>query len=154
MILTIGHPDRWRLSVYGSDAVYRCGQLLFIHKLRGLDIGGSMETQTWAQYMKMGEWEAWLKSGTGADKTDSWSLGFWERTGGVSAATATFLSNGDFPRFWRFELASRSEPGRVGSFRQKRGEVPVEECRVAADCRKRHPVRSQKSGNDRRCSVL
>ena len=28
------------------------------------------ETQTWAASNEMGEWEAWLKAGTGDDKTD------------------------------------------------------------------------------------
>jgi hypothetical protein len=34
----------------------------------------------------MGEWEAWIKAGTGDDKTDIVVVAdFWERTGGLSS---------------------------------------------------------------------
>jgi len=56
--------------------------------------------------MRWGEWEAWLKAGTGDDKgTDTWSLRI---SGSVpvafSAATATFLPPGTSPA-WRKLLA-------------------------------------------------
>jgi hypothetical protein len=40
----------------------------------------------------MGEWEAWIKAGTGDDKTDIVVIAdFWQRDGVSLAATATFL---------------------------------------------------------------
>mgnify|MGYP003693689247 CR=1 FL=1 len=66
----------------------------------------------------MGEWEAWLKAGTGDDKTDIVVVAdFWERTGGVFSRDRDISSNGDFTRFGGFDSRSVNEPGRVGSFR-------------------------------------
>src|SRR5439155_1685041 len=67
---------------------------------------------------EMGEWEAWIKAGTGDDKTDIVVVAdFWERTGGVFSRDRDISSNGDFTRFGGFDSRSVNEPGRVGSFR-------------------------------------
>ena len=53
------------------------------------------ETQTWAASNDMGEWEAWLKAGTGDDKTDIVVIAdFYQRTGGLFSRTATFPATG------------------------------------------------------------
>ena len=56
----------------------------------------------------MGEWEAWLKAGTGDDKTNIVVIAdFWERTGGSSAVTANLSSNGvSNPLGWDWMLAA------------------------------------------------
>ena len=42
----------------------------------------------------MGEWEAWLKAGTGDDKTDIVVIAdFWERTGGIFSRDRDISSN-------------------------------------------------------------
>src|SRR5436305_12931106 len=42
----------------------------------------------------MGEWEAWIKAGTGDDKTDIVLIAdFWERTGGLFSADRDLSSN-------------------------------------------------------------
>ena len=42
----------------------------------------------------MGEWEAWLKAGTGDDKTDIVVIAdFWQRTGGLFSRDRDISSN-------------------------------------------------------------
>src|SRR6266404_4970290 len=66
----------------------------------------------------MGEWEAWLKAGTGDDKTDIVVIAdFWERTGGIFSRDRDISSNA-FQRLWGgFDARDTSEPGRVRQFR-------------------------------------
>jgi outer membrane receptor protein involved in Fe transport len=66
----------------------------------------------------MGEWETWIKAGTGDDKTDIVVIAdFWERTGGVFSRDRDISSNGNFVPFGGFDARSGNEPGRVGSLR-------------------------------------
>src|SRR5438874_4710290 len=105
-------------AVYGSDAVTGVVNFFLIHKFRGLEIGGSYGNTNLGASNEMGEWEAWLKAGTGDDKTDIVIVAdFWERTGGVFSRDRDISSNGDFTRFGGFDSRSVNEPGRVGSFR-------------------------------------
>src|SRR5437870_84309 len=105
-------------AVYGSDAVTGVVNFFLIHKFRGLEIGGSYGNTNLGASNEMGEWEAWLKAGTGDDKTDIVVVAdFWERTGGVFSRDRDISSNGDFTRFGGFDSRSRNEPGRLGSFR-------------------------------------
>ena len=105
-------------AVYGSDAVTGVVNFFLIHKFRGLEIGGSYGNTNLGASNEMGEWEAWLKAGTGDDKTDIVVVAdFWERTGGVFSRDRDISSNGDFTRFGGFDSRSVNEPGRVGSFR-------------------------------------
>src|SRR5215813_9164595 len=57
-------------AVYGSDAVAGVVNFFLIHKFRGLEIGGSYGNTNLGASNEMGEWEAWIKTGTGDDKTD------------------------------------------------------------------------------------
>src|SRR5437763_4408056 len=57
-------------AVYGSDAVTGVVNFFLVHKFRGLEIGGSYGNTNLGASNDMGEWEAWLKAGTGDDKTD------------------------------------------------------------------------------------
>src|SRR6476660_9281152 len=105
-------------AVYGSDAIAGVVNFFLIHKFRGLEIGGTYGNTNMGASNDMGEWEAWIKAGTGDDKTDIVVVAdFWQRTGGVYSRDRDISSNGDFTRFGGFDSRSRSEPGRVGSFR-------------------------------------
>jgi iron complex outermembrane recepter protein len=105
-------------AVYGSDAVTGVVNFFLIHKFRGLEIGGSYGNTNLGASNEMGEWEAWLKAGTGDDKTNIVVVAdFWERTGGVFSRDRDISSNGNFTRFGGFDSRSVNEPGRVGSFR-------------------------------------
>src|SRR5881398_3856001 len=71
-------------AVYGADAVAGVVNFFLIHKFRGLEIGGTYGNTNLGGSNDMGEWEAWLKAGTGDDKTDIVVIAdFWERTGGL-----------------------------------------------------------------------
>src|SRR5207244_3018158 len=74
-------------AVYGSDAVTGVVNFFLLHKFRGLEIGGSYGNTNLGASNDMGEWEAWIKAGTGDDKTDIVVVAdFWERTGGLFSA--------------------------------------------------------------------
>ena len=68
-------------AVYGSDAIAGVVNFLLVHKFRGLEIGGTYGNTDLGASNDMGEWEAWIKAGTGDDKTDIVV---------ISAATAIF----------------------------------------------------------------
>src|SRR5204862_2821226 len=57
-------------AVYGADAVAGVVNFFLVHKFRGLEIGGTYGNTNLGASNDMGEWEAWLKAGTGDDKTD------------------------------------------------------------------------------------
>ncbi len=105
-------------AVYGSDAIAGVVNFFLIHKFRGLEIGGSYGNTNLGASNDMGEWEAWLKAGTGDDKTDIVVIAdFWERTGGLFSRDRDISSNGNFTRLGGFDTRSGNEPGRIGSFR-------------------------------------
>jgi iron complex outermembrane receptor protein len=105
-------------AVYGADAVAGVVNFFLIHKFRGLEIGGSYGNTNLGASNDMGEWEAWLKAGTGDDKTDIVVVAdFWERTGGLFSRDRDLSSNGNFIRFGGFDARSSNFPGRVPGFR-------------------------------------
>jgi iron complex outermembrane recepter protein len=105
-------------AVYGSDAVTGVVNFFLLHKFRGLEIGGSYGNTNLGASNDMGDWEAWLKAGTGDDKTDIVVVAdFWERTGGLFSRDRDISSNGFFIPFGGFDTRSGNEPGRVQSFR-------------------------------------
>src|SRR5204863_4823210 len=57
-------------AVYGSDAIAGVVNFFLVHKFRGLEIGGTYGNTNLGASNEMGEWEAWIKAGTGDDKTD------------------------------------------------------------------------------------
>ena len=104
-------------AVYGSDAVTGVVNFFLIHKFRGLEIGGSYGNTNLGASNDMGEWEAWIKAGTGDDKTDIVVIAdFWERTGGLFSRDRDISANGNFIPFGGFNVRSGNEPGRVQRF--------------------------------------
>ncbi len=105
-------------AVYGSDAISGVVNFFLVHKFRGLEIGGTYGNTNMGASNDMGEWEAWLKAGTGDDKTDIVVIAdFWERTGGVFSRDRDISANGFFIPFGGVETRSGNEPGRVQSRR-------------------------------------
>src|SRR5213082_3352664 len=101
-------------AVYGSDAVAGVVNFFLVHKFRGLEIGGSYGNTNLGASNEMGEWEAWLKAGTGDDKTDIVVIAdFWQRLGGVFSRDRDISSNGFFIPFGGFDARSGNFPGRV-----------------------------------------
>src|SRR5881409_1219656 len=105
-------------AVYGSDAIAGVVNFFLVHKFRGLEIGGSYGNTNLGASNDMGEWEAWLKAGTGDDKTDIVVIAdFWERTGGVFSGDRDISSNAFQIPFGGFDNRSGNFPGRVASRR-------------------------------------
>ena len=105
-------------AVYGSDAVTGVVNFFLIHKFRGLEIGGSYGNTNFGASNEMGEWETWIKAGTGDDKTDIVVVvDFWERTGGLFSADRDISSNAFQIPWGGFDPRSGNLPGRVEGFR-------------------------------------
>ena len=105
-------------AVYGSDAVTGVVNFFLIHKFRGLEIGGSYGNTNLGASNEMGEWEAWIKAGTGDDKTDIVVIAdFWERTGGLFSRDRDISSNAFQIPSGGFDVRSGNFPGRVEGFR-------------------------------------
>ncbi len=104
-------------AVYGTDAVAGVVNFFLLHRFRGLEIGGSYGNTNLGASNDMGEWEAWIKAGTGDDKTDIVVIAdFWERTGGVFSADRHLSANAFYIPWGGFDARSGSFPGRVGRF--------------------------------------
>ena len=109
-------------AVYGSDAIAGVVNFFLIHKFRGLEIGGTYGNTNLGASNEMGEWEAWIKAGTGDDKTDIVVIAdFWQRLNGVFSRDRDISSNGNFIPFGGNDVRSSNEPGRVGGFRLRPG---------------------------------
>src|SRR5438067_7812879 len=105
-------------AVYGADAVAGVVNFFLIHKFRGLEIGGTYGNTNLGGSNDMGEWEAWLKAGTGDDKTDIVVIAdFYQRSGGVFSRDRDISSNGNFVPFGGFDVRSGNFPGRVAGSR-------------------------------------
>jgi outer membrane receptor protein involved in Fe transport len=101
-------------AVYGADAVAGVVNYFLIHKFRGLEIGGTYGNTNLGGSNDMGEWEAWLKAGTGDDKTDILVIAdFWERTGGLFSRDRDISSNANQIPWGGADNRSGNEPGRV-----------------------------------------
>src|SRR5207249_7990644 len=104
-------------AIYGADAIAGVGNFILVHKFRGLETGFSYGNTNAGASNDMGEWEAWLKAGTGDDKTDIVVIAdFFERTGGVFSRDRDISSNGDFIRFGGLDNRSGNHPGHYGGF--------------------------------------
>ena len=100
-------------AVYGSDAVAGVVNFFLIHKFRGLEIGGTYGNTNLGASNDMGEWEAWIKAGTGDDKTDIVVIAdFWQRTGGLFSTDRDISANAFFIPFGGFDQRSGYFPGR------------------------------------------
>src|SRR6478672_6052587 len=101
-------------AVYGSDAIAGVVNFFLVHKFRGLEIGYTYGNSNMGASNEMGEWEAWLKAGTGDDKTDIVVIAdFWQRLGGIFSRDRDISSNGNFNPFGGFDARSGNFPGRV-----------------------------------------
>jgi iron complex outermembrane receptor protein len=112
-------------AVYGSDAVAGVVNFFLIHKFRGLEIGGSYGNTNLGASNDMGEWEAWLKAGTGDDKTDIVVIAdFWQRTGNIFSRDRDLSSNAFQIPWGGIDARVVDEPGSVGRFRDFRRLIP------------------------------
>jgi iron complex outermembrane receptor protein len=99
-------------AVYGSDAITGVVNFFLVHKFRGLEIGGSCGNTNLGASNDMGEWEAWIKAGTGDDKTEIVVIAdFWKRTGGVFSTDRDISANAFYMPWGGFDNRSFNEPG-------------------------------------------
>jgi iron complex outermembrane receptor protein len=99
-------------AVYGSDAITGVVNFFLIHKFRGLEIGGSYGNTNLGASNDMGEWEAWIKAGTGDDKTEIVVIAdFWEQTGGLFSTDRDLSANAFYIPWGGFDRRSGNEPG-------------------------------------------
>src|SRR5215471_15834697 len=101
-------------AVYGADAIAGVVNFFLIHKFRGLEIGGTYGNTDLGASNDMGEWEAWIKAGTGDDKTDIVVIAdFFARTGGIFSRDRDISANADQTDFGGFDGRSSNFPGRI-----------------------------------------
>ena len=104
-------------AVYGSDAITGVVNFFLIHKFRGLEIGGSYGNTNIGASNDMGEWEAWIKAGTGDDKTEIVVIAdFWERSGGIFTRDRDLSANAFYIPFGGFDNRGTG-PGHIQGFR-------------------------------------
>jgi iron complex outermembrane receptor protein len=104
-------------AVYGSDAVAGVVNFFLVHKFRGLEIGGSYGNTNLGASNDMGEWEAWLKAGTGDSKTNIVVIAdFWERTGGLFSRDRDLSANAFYIPFGGASHRSGTFPGSIQVF--------------------------------------
>src|SRR2546426_2125911 len=104
-------------AVYGSDAIAGVVNFFLIHKFRGLEIGGSYGNTNLGASNDMGEWEAWIKAGTGDDKTEIVVIAdFWERTGGIFSSDRDLSANAFQIPWGGFDKRSGNFPGMLQFF--------------------------------------
>src|SRR5213595_3707508 len=102
-------------AVYGTDAIAGVVNFFLIHKFRGLEIGGTYGNTDLGASNDMGEWEAWLKAGTGDDKTDIVVIAdFYQRTGGVFSRDRDLTANAFQIPWGGFEARNGPFPGKIG----------------------------------------
>src|SRR5215510_13794918 len=99
-------------AVYGSDAIAGVVNFFLLHKFRGLEIGGSYGNTNLGASNDMGEWEAWMKAGTGDDKTEIVVIAdFWQRTGGVFSSDRDISANAFYMPWGGFDNRSGNVSG-------------------------------------------
>ncbi|MGA7276037.1 MAG: TonB-dependent receptor plug domain-containing protein, partial [Candidatus Udaeobacter sp.] len=103
-------------AVYGSDAIAGVVNFFLVHKFRGLEIGGNYGNTDMGGSNDMGEWETWIKAGTGDDKTDIVVIAdFWQRTDGIFSSDTNISANGNFAAFGGLDARSSNFPGAINA---------------------------------------
>ena len=101
-------------AVYGSDAVAGVFNIFLLHKFRGLEIGGSYGNTNLGASNDMGEWEAWIKAGTGDDKTEILVIADFYNRAAIYSRDRYLSSNADLGLFFGgFDNRSANFPGAI-----------------------------------------
>jgi iron complex outermembrane recepter protein len=104
-------------AVYGSDAVAGVINIFLLHKFRGLEIGGNYGNTNLGASNDMGEWEGWLKAGTGDDKTDILVIADFYGHAAIYSSDRDLESNAFSIPWGGLDRRSGFFPGRVGNRR-------------------------------------
>ena len=106
-------------AIYGADAIAGVFNIILIHKFRGLEIGGTYGNTNMGASNDAREVEAWIKAGTGDDKTDILIIADAYDRGAIFSRDRNLTSNGNAIPFGGADIRSINKPG--GSFCRRRG---------------------------------
>jgi len=98
-------------AIYGADAIAGVFNIILIHKFRGLEIGGTWGNTNAGASNDAREVEAWLKAGTGDDKTDILIIADAYDRGAIFSRDRNLTSNGNAIPFGGFDGRSDNRPG-------------------------------------------
>jgi iron complex outermembrane receptor protein len=104
-------------AVYGTDAVAGVINIFLLHKFRGLEIGGSYGNTNMGASNDAGEWEGWLKAGTGDDKTDIVVIADFYNRAAIYTRDRDLESNAFSIPWGGFDFRSPFFPGQVRGLR-------------------------------------
>jgi iron complex outermembrane receptor protein len=104
-------------AIYGSDAVAGVINIFLLHKFRGLEIGGSYGNTNMGASNDAGEWEGWLKAGTGDDKTDIVVIADFYDRAAIYSSDRQLTSNAFSIPWGGTDFRTVFFPGRIGDFR-------------------------------------
>ena len=82
-------------AIYGADAIAGVFNIILIHKFRGLEIGGTYGNTNMGASNDAREIEAWIKAGTGDDKTDILIIADAYDRGAIFSRDRNLTSNGN-----------------------------------------------------------
>ena len=93
-------------AIYGADAIAGVFNIILIHKFRGLEIGGTYGNTNAGASNDAREVEAWIKAGTGDDKTDILIIADAYDRGAIFSRDRNLTSNGQRNTIWRWLMAA------------------------------------------------
>ncbi len=101
-------------AIYGADAIAGVFNIILIHKFRGLEIGGTYRNTNLGASNDARETEAWMKAGTGDDKTDILIIADAYDREAIFSRDRNLTSNGQRDTFWRRpDVRSSNSPGGI-----------------------------------------
>src|SRR6476620_2145365 len=98
-------------AIYGADAIAGVFNIILIHKFRGLEIGGTWGNTNMGASNDARETEAWLKAGTGDDKTDILIIADAYDRGAIFSRDRNLTSNAQAIPFGGGDGRSSNKPG-------------------------------------------
>src|SRR5216117_963935 len=102
-------------AVYGADAVAGVVNFFLLHKFRGLEIGGTYGNTNLGASNDMGEREAWIKAGTGNDKTDIVVIADFYDRAAIYSRDRDITTNAFLVPWGGIDFRDQSVPGRIDS---------------------------------------
>src|SRR5437868_9901286 len=102
-------------AIYGADAIAGVFNIILIHKFRGLEIGGTWGNTNLGASNDAREAEAWLKAGTGDDKTDILIVADAYNREAIFSRDRNLTSNGNAIPFGGGDGRSSNKPGQVNT---------------------------------------
>ena len=102
-------------AIYGADAIAGVFNIILIHKFRGLEIGGTVGNTNMGASNDAHEYEAWLKAGTGDDKTDILIIADAYDRGAIFSRDLDLTSNAQVIGWGGSDFRSSNKPGGIVS---------------------------------------